>query len=273
MRQVGWVVGLIFLGAMGCSRTSPRPATITLATTTSTQDSGLLDVLIPLFREQTGVEVKVVAVGSGQALELGRRGDADVLLVHSPTAEEAFVRDGMSMERVPVMANDFVLVGPAADPAQIRGRTSITDAFREVARRQTPFVSRYDDSGTHQKEKAVWKECGDQPEGDWYLRSGTGMAQALRLANEKRAYILSDRGTFLALRDKLDLIVISEGDPLLKNPYHVLVVNPGKHPRVNLKGARQFVEFLTSPSTRKVIGGFGLDRYGQPLFIPSEPVP
>lgn len=274
MKQARWVIGVIVLSVLGCSRTqraTQRPDSITLATTTSTQDSGLLDVLIPLFRERTGVEVKVVAVGSGQALELGRRGDADVLLVHSPAAEEAFVRDGMSLERVPVMANDFVLVGPAADPAQIRGRTSITDAFREVARRQTPFVSRSDDSGTHQKEKAVWKECGDQPEGDWYLRAGTGMAQALRLANEKRAYILSDRATYLALRDTLDLIVISEGDPLLKNPYHVLIVNPAKYPRVNLKGARQFVEFLTSPSTRKVIAGFGLERYGQPLFVPADP--
>ena len=274
MKQARWVIGVIVLSVLGCSRTQPatqRPDSIILATTTSTQDSGLLDVLIPLFREQTGVEVKVVAVGSGQALELGRRGDADVLLVHSPAAEEAFVRDGMSLERVPVMANDFVLVGPAADPAQIRGRTSITGAFQEIARHQVPFVSRADDSGTHQKEQAVWKASHLQPEGDWYLRAGTGMGQALRLANEKRAYILSDRGTFLTLSDKLDLIVVFEGDPLLKNPYHVLILNPAKYPRVNLKGARQFVEFLTSPSTRKVIVGFGLDRYGQPLFIPSEP--
>ena len=276
MNHARLVFMLIALGVPGCSRTQPatstqRPTTITLATTTSTQDSGLLDVLIPLFRKETGIEVKVVAVGSGQALELGRRGDADVLLVHSPTAEEAFVGDGLSLERVPVMVNDFVLVGPADDPGQIRGRSSVTDAFHEVARRQVLFVSRSDDSGTHQQEQAVWKASHVQPEEDWYLRAGTGMAQALRLANEKRAYILSDRATYLALRDILDLIVIYEGDPLLKNPYHVLVVNRGKHPKVNLKGARQFVEFLTSPSTRKVIAGFGLDRYGQPLFIPAEP--
>jgi tungstate transport system substrate-binding protein len=274
MIRAGWLVGLILVAAISCSRTPPasqRPAAITLATTTSTQDSGLLDVLIPLFREQTGIEVKVVAVGSGQALEIGRRGDADVLLVHSPAAEEAFMKDGAGLERVPVMANDFVLVGPAADPAEIRGRTSIADAFREVADRQASFVSRSDDSGTHQKEKSIWKSIHFEPEGDWYLRTGTGMASALRLANEKRAYILSDRGTFLALRDKLDLISVSEGDPLLKNPYHVIIVSPYRHPNVNVKGARKFVEFLASPSTQKVIGGFGLDRYGQPLFLPSEP--
>ena len=276
MNHARLVFMLIALGVPGCSRTAPaplQPAPITLATTTSTHDSGLLDVLIPLFRKETGVEVKVVAVGSGQALELGRRGDADVLLVHSPAAEEAFVRDAFSLERMPVMVNDFVLVGPADDPGRIRGRSSIIDAFQEVARRHVFFVSRADNSGTHQKEHAVWKASQIQPEGEWYLSAGTGMAQALRLASEKQAYILSDRGTYLALRDNVDLIVIHEGDPLLKNPYHVLVVSPDKHPNVNLKGARQFAEFLTSPEIRKVIAGFGLDRYGQPLFIPVRTPP
>jgi tungstate transport system substrate-binding protein len=253
MKHARWVIGLIALSVLGCSRTAStpqRPSSITLATTTSTQDSGLLDVLIPIFRKETGIEVKVVAVGSGQALELGRRGDADVLLVHSPTAEEAFVQEGFSLERVPVMANDFVLVVPTDDPGKIGHRVSITEAFLEIAHHRVPFVSRADDSGTHQKEQAVWKASHIQPEGDWYLRAGTGMAQALLLASEKRAYILSDRASYLALRERLDLIVVSEGDPLLKNPYHVLIVNPGKHPKVNLKGARQFVEFLTSPSAR-----------------------
>ena len=276
MKHARWVIGLIALGVMGCSRAQPtpqRPASITLATTTSTQDSGLLDVLIPLFRKETGIEVKVVVVGSGQALELGRRGDADALLTHSPAAEEEFEQEGFSLEQVPVMVNDFVLVGPADDPGQIRGRSSITDAFLEIARHRVPFVSRADDSGTHQKEQAVWNACQVQPVGDWYLRAGTGMAQALRLGNEKRAYILTDRATYLALRDKLDLIVVSEGDPLLKNPYHVLIVSPGKHPKVNLKGARQFVEFLTSPSTRKMIARFGIDKYGEPMFFPHDPAP
>jgi tungstate transport system substrate-binding protein len=273
MNHARLVVGFIALGVLGCSRTQTtpqRPASITLATTTSTQDSGLLDVLIPLFRKETGIDVKVVAVGSGQAHELGRHGDADVLLVHSPAAEEAFVGDGLSLERVPVMVNDFVLVGPANDPGQIRGRTSVTDAFHEVARRRVLFVSRADDSGTHQKEQAVWKASHVQPEGDWYLRAGTGMAQALRLANEKRSYILSDRATYLALRDTLDLIVISEGDPLLKNPYHVLIVNPGKHPKVNLMGARQFVEFLTSRSTQNMISKFGIDKYWGANVLPAR---
>ena len=203
------------LAASETPPTPQRPASITLATTTSTQDSGLLDVLIPLFQKETGTEVKVVAVGSGQALELGRRGDADVLLVHSPDAEETFVRDGLSLERVPVMVNEFVLVGPSDDPAKIKGRTNVTEAFLEVARRHALFVSRSDDSGTHQKEQTVWKASHVAAEGTRYLRAGTDMALVLWLANEKRAYILADRATYLALRDKLDLIVVSEGDPLL----------------------------------------------------------
>ena len=181
MNHARLVFMLSALSVLGCFRTAPtpqRPASITLATTTSTQDSGLLDVLIPLFQKETGTEVKVVAVGSGQALELGRRGDADVLLVHSPDAEETFVRDGLSLERVPVMVNEFVLVGPSYDPAKIKGRTNVTEAFLEVARRHALFVSRSDDSGTHQKEQTVWKASHVQPEGDWYLRAGTGMAQA-----------------------------------------------------------------------------------------------
>jgi len=275
MRRRNWVPLLAALVAIGCSRPHQpaiQPASITLATTTSTRDSGLLDVLIPRFGEQTRIEVRVIAVGSGQALELGRRGDADVLLVHSPSAEEAFMKEGAGLERVPVMVNDFVLVGPA-DPDRPGDGASIVDGFREIARRRLPFVSRGDDSGTHQKEKSIWAASGIEPGGDWYLKAGAGMAQALRLASEKRAYVLSDRATFLTLRDEHDLIVASQYDPLLRNPYHVIIVNPARHPTVNQDGARRFVEFLTSAGTRTLIREFGLDRYGQSLFLPTESRP
>jgi tungstate transport system substrate-binding protein len=254
--------------AAGCS--SGQPKTLTLATTTSTQDSGLLDVLVPRFRERSGIEVKVVAVGTGQALELGRRGDADVLLVHDPAAEQRFMDDGFGADRREVMHNDFVLVGPADDPAGVKGQASVAEAFARIARRGSPFVSRGDESGTHQKEKAVWHEAGVEPHGDWYLRAGAGMGQVLRLASEKRAYTLSDRGTFLALRQGLDLAVLAEGDPLLVNPYHVIVVNPAKHPHVHQREAQRFADFLLSPEGRGLIADFGKDRYGQPLFFVGE---
>jgi tungstate transport system substrate-binding protein len=250
---------------------------IHLVTTTSIEDSGLLDVLIPLFREQTGIAVKVVAVSNDQALELRRRGDADVLLVNLPSPEMFMVSDGgityrPYLERALVLVSDFVLVGPPDDPGHVRGRASITVAFQEIARRQVLFVSCADDAATHQKEQQVWDACHVQPGGDWYLTASTGIAEALRLANEKRAYILTDRASYVALRDKLDLTVVSEGDPLLKNPYHALVMNPAmtRNSPINFKDAQKFIEFLTCPDTQRVISRFGLDRYGQALFIPSE---
>ena len=250
--------------AAGCS---PGQKTLTLATTTSTQDSGLLDVLLPRFRARTGIEVKVVAVGTGQALELARRGDADVLLVHDPAAEQRFMDDGFGAGRREVMHNDFVLVGPADDPAGVKGQASVAEAFARIARRGSAFVSRGDESGTHQKEKAAWRQAGVEPRGDWYLRAGAGMGQVLRLAGEKRAYTLSDRGTFLALRGGLDLAVLGEGDPLLVNPYHVIVVNPAKHPHVRRREAEQLADFLLSPEGQGLIADFGKDRFGQPLFF------
>ena len=256
----------------GCSPTSP-PQTATLATTTSTQDSGLLDALVPLFRKQTGVEVKVVAVGTGQALELGRRGDADVLLVHDPDGEKRFVDEGFGVGRRPVMYNDFVLVGPPADPAGVKGLNSAAEAFTRIARAQSPFVSRGDESGTHVKEKAVWRKAGVEPAGDWYVRAGAGMGQVLRMAGEKRAYTLSDRGTFLAQRMALNMAVLCEGDPLLVNPYSVILVNPEKHPHVRREAAEKFADFLLAPETQKVIADFGKDRYGQSLFFAGQPPP
>jgi tungstate transport system substrate-binding protein len=254
--------------AAGCS--PKQPQTLTLATTTSTQDSGLLDVLVPRFRARTGIEVKVVAVGTGQALELGRRGDADVLLVHDPAGEQRFMDDGFGADRREVMHNDFVLAGPPGDPAGVKGQASIAEAFARIAQCGAAFVSRGDESGTHQKEKAVWREAGIDPHGDWYLRAGAGMGQVLRLASEKRAYTLSDRGTFLALRQGLDLAVLVEGDPLLVNPYHVIIVNPAKHPHTHQGEAQQFADFLLSPEGRGFIADFGKDRFGQPLFFVGD---
>jgi tungstate transport system substrate-binding protein len=253
------------LAAAGCR--SGQAPTLTLATTTSTQDSGLLDVLVPLFNRQTGIEVKVVAVGTGQALELGRRGDADVLLVHDPAAEAKFVAEGFGLGQRPVMWNDFVLVGPLADTASVKGLASAAEAFGRIARAGAPFVSRADESGTHAKEKAVWRLAKAEPKGAWYVRAGAGMAQVLRVADEKRAYALTDRGTFLAHRQGLDLSVLVEGDPVLVNQYSVLLVSPGKHPHVRQEAARRFAGFLLAPATQQAIGDFGKDRFGQPLFF------
>jgi tungstate transport system substrate-binding protein len=248
---------------------STRPTeTLTLATTTSTQDSGLLDVLVPLFRAQSGIEVKAIAVGTGQALQLGRRGDADVLLVHDPSAEKRFMADGFGADRQEVMHNDFVLVGPPADPAGIRTQSSVAEAFRQLARFRSTFVSRGDESGTHQKEKEIWRKIGIEPKGEWYIAAGTGMGQVLRIANEKGAYTLTDRGTYLAQRQALDLAILYENDLALINRYSVIVVSSEKHPKVHAQAARRFAAFLLSAETQQAIAEFGTDRYGQPLFFP-----
>lgn len=253
------------LGCFGAE----SPPSITLATTTSTQDSGLLDVLLPRFQEQTGIVIKAVAVGSGQAIEMARRGDADVLLSHAPKLEEQFMKDGYGVFRKQVMHNDFVIVGPQSDPAGIEGIPSVVEAFRTIRQSQTPFVSRADKSGTHQKEKRLWKEAGLDPQGNWYIETGSGQAESLRIASEKRACMLSDRATFLAQQRHLDLVVLCEGDPLLRNPYHVLLVSPQKHPHIRYDAARRFADFLLAPETQKIIGQFGAEQHGRPLFIPD----
>jgi tungstate transport system substrate-binding protein len=254
----------------GCQESAKKQQMLTLATTTSTQDSGLLDVLVPKFRELTGVDVRVVAVGSGQALELGRRGDADVLLTHAPAAEQGFMNEGWGAQRRDVMHNDFVLVGPEADPAKVKGRASITDAFNRIARAEAPFVSRGDESGTHQKEKEIWNKAGVEPLGDWYVHAGAGMAEALRIANEKQAYTLADRGTFLALRKGLELAILSQREPLLRNDYAVVIINAKKHPHLNAEAAKKFADFLVDPPTQRLIAEFGVDKFGEPLFFPKE---
>jgi tungstate transport system substrate-binding protein len=227
-------------------------------------------MLLPKFREKTGIDVLVVATGSGQAMELGRRGDADLLLTHTPAAEEEFVTEGWGTDRRPVMYNDFVLVGPKDDPAGVKGLSSIADSFTRIGDKQWHFISRGDESGTQQKEREIWKRAEREPEGEWYIRAGVGMANALRMAQEKQAYTLSDRGTFLSLKKELDLEILSQREPILDNHYAVLVVNREKHPHVNTEGARQLVQFLTDPTTKAAIADFGVDKYGEPLFHPAK---
>ncbi|CAM3359998.1 substrate-binding domain-containing protein [Hydrogenibacillus schlegelii] len=243
---------------------------VILATTTSTQDSGLLDVLIPRFEQSAPYRVKTVAVGTGQALKMGEQGEADVLLTHAPEAEKPLVEAGVVTNYHRVMYNDFILVGPPDDPAGVGRADDLAAAFRAIAGGKTPFVSRGDDSGTHKKELALWKGAGIDPHGaDWYIESGTGMGQTLLIASEKGAYTLTDRGTYLAYRDKLHLAVVREKDPELLNVYHVMQVNPERFPQVNAKGAAAFVQFLIAPETQALIGDFGKDRFGEPLFFPD----
>ncbi len=241
-----------------------------LATTTSTQDSGLLDVLIPLFEKQTGYTVKVVAVGTGAALRMGERGDADVLLVHAPAAEETFMAAGHGIEREYVMYNDFIIVGPPDDPAQVRGMEDAVAALKKIAAAKALWISRGDDSGTHKKEKSLWKEAGfdvaalaSEP---WYQESGQGMGATLRIASEKSAYTLTDRATYLNLKDTLHLDILVQGDSRLYNVYHVIVVNPDKHTGINVEGARAFADFMTSPQVQDIIRSYGVDKFGEPLL-------
>jgi tungstate transport system substrate-binding protein len=261
---------------VGCSGpAAPPPAagpsaekSLILATTTSTQDSGLLDELLPAFTKDTGWQVKTLAVGSGQAIELGRRGEADVLLVHSPAAEQAFVAEGSAGQRRLVMHNDFVLVGPANDPAGVRGSDSV-GAFKDIAAAQAVFVSRGDDSGTNAKEKDLWKRAGIAPAGTWYQATGQGMGATLRVASEKAGYTLSDRATYLAQRDTLALDVLSEGDPGLLNVYHVIEMTTKAGERVQPDGAQAFADWIVSPPAQQQIAQFGRAKFGQSLFTPD----
>ena len=251
--------------------TKPANPNLILATTTSTQDSGLLDILVPLFQEQTGYTVQTVAVGSGQAMEMGQQGNADVLLVHSPAAEEQFMKDGWGKERELIMHNDFIIVGPAEDPAKIKGLSS-TDAFKAIAAAEAPFAARADKSGTSTKELGMWKKAEVDPATEkpsWYIETGQGMGPTLTIASEKGAYTLTDRATYLANKDNLKLEILSEGDPGLLNVYHVMTVNPDKWPKVNYVGAVAFLKFMTDPATQEVIGQFGTDKFGQSLFFPD----
>lgn len=248
-----------------------EPQVLRLATTTSTDDSGLLNYILPDFESKYNATVEVVAVGTGQALELGANGDADVVLVHARSREDQFVADGNGTARYDVMYNDFVIIGPAADPAGIAGGSDAAAALTAIASSESTFVSRGDDSGTHTKELSVWAAAGIEPAGDWYQSAGQGMGEVITIANEQQAYTLSDRATYLARKlEGLDLEIVVEGDAVLFNPYGVIPVNPEKHEGINAELAMQFVEWLTSVETQELIGTFGVAEYGAPLFTPDS---
>lgn len=246
------------------------PKSLILATTTSTQDSGLLDLLIPIFEKESGHFVKTIAVGSGQAMAMGKKGEADVLLVHSPDDEKKFMTEGFGVDRRLVMHNDFIIVGLASDPAKIRTAKTSAEAMKKISQSGSLFLSRGDNSGTHAKEKKLWKTAGINPEGQkWYQQTGLGMGETLNVAAEKKGYTLADRGTYLALKKRLGLEILMQGDPKLLNVYHVIEVNPAKWPKVNAAGAKAFGDFMVSKKTQDLIGTFGVDKYGSPLFFPD----
>jgi ABC-type tungstate transport system, permease component len=251
---------------------APKPANpnLILATTTSTQDSGLLDVIIPAFEKKTGYKVKTIAVGTGAALAMGEKGEADVLLVHAPASEKKLVDDKTGINYQLVMHNDFILVGPASDPAKVKATKTAPDALKAIYASPSIFVSRGDDSGTDKMEKALWVKANIKPSGSKYLESGQGMGQTLTMASEKEAYTLTDRATYLATKKNLKLDILLQGEASLLNIYHVMQVNPEKFPKVNAAGAKAFVEFMTNPDTQQnLIGSFGKDKYGQALFFPD----
>lgn len=239
-----------------------------LATTTSTENTGLLKVLLPPFEGKNNCKVDVIAVGTGQSLKLAEQGDVDVVLVHAPELEEKFITDGYGINRQYVMYNDFIIVGPPEDPAKIKGLKVAKEAFEKIASAQASFVSRGDKSGTHTKELAIWKAAGINPKGNWYIESGKGMGEVLNMANEKKGYTLSDRGTYLAYRRKTSSIILCEGDPLLGNHYHIIAVNPAKFPHVKKVLAIKLIEWITSKEGQEIIRDFK-DKNGNLLFTPT----
>jgi tungstate transport system substrate-binding protein len=264
-----WTVVSLFI-LMGSSMAFAQTKTVILSTTTSTQDSGLLDVLIPIFEKNTGYFVKTIAVGSGQAMAMGQKGEADVLLVHSPAAEKTFVAEGYGINRRLIMHNDFIIVGPPEDSAKIKGIKSASEAFKKMAASNALFLSRGDNSGTNAKEKAIWKAAGIDPEKEkWYQQTGLGMGQTLSVTAEKKGYTLADRGTYLALKKNLGLEILVEGDAILLNIYHVIEVNPAKWPKVNSGGAKAFSDFMVSKETQGIIKTVGVEKFGSPLFFPD----
>lgn len=255
-------------GKQAAPAPKPKPTTLILATTTSTQDTGLLDFLIPKFEKRYNIKVKTIAVGTGEALAMGQRGDADVLMVHSRKAEDQFVADGFGVNRRDLMYNDFVIIGPETDPAGIKGSTDPSAAFKKITQSQATFVSRGDNSGTHKKEQSIWDKAGIKPSGSWYVSAGQGMGETARITNEKQGYTLIDRGTYLALKKSLKLVILVENAKDLLNPYGVIAVNPAKFPKVHYVEAMLFIGWITSPDVQKMIGEFGKDRYGQAMFVP-----
>jgi len=272
-RHVALAASLALLGAFATrAGAADESKSVILATTTSTQDSGLLDALVPVFQKETGYVVKTIAVGSGQAMAMGSRGEADVLLVHSPAAEKKLVEDGFGVNRRLVMHNDFIVLGPPGDPAKVKGAATSQEALKKIAGAGAIFLSRGDNSGTHSKEKALWKAAGTNPEGQkWYQSTGLGMGDTLNVASEKGGYTLADRGTFLALNKgkRLGLEILVQGEPLLLNVYHVIEVNPAKWPKVNAAGGKAFADFMVAKKTQDFITTFGTEKFGAPLFFPD----
>jgi tungstate transport system substrate-binding protein len=265
------VRGLLATALAASSLVSPvsgQSRTVILSTTTSTQDSGLLDVLVPMFERQTGYTVKAVSVGTGQALALAARGEADVALVHAPELEKKYVTEGKMSNRRLVMYNDFVVIGPEADPAKVRGEKNAAAALKRIAESASRFVSRGDKSGTHLLELALWKRAGVTPAAPWYIESGQGMGATLGVADDRKAYTITDRATLLAFSKRVALKVMVDGDRPLLNVYSVMEVNPANGPKVNAAGGKAFADFMLAPETQQVIAKFGIDKYGQPLFVP-----
>jgi tungstate transport system substrate-binding protein len=260
---------LVFLFAVSMiliSSVYASPIRLKLATTTSTENSGLLGVLLPPFEEKFGIKVDVIAVGTGKALTLGENGDVDIILVHARAAEDKFIEEGYGVNRRDVMFNDFIILGPSDDPAEIKGESNVTLALKKISDRKAYFVSRGDDSGTHKKEKSLWQKAEITPEGKWYMEIGQGMGAALQVANERQAYVLCDRGTFLAYKNKIDLIILSEGDALLFNPYGIMAVNPARYSHVKYMEAMQLIAWVTSVEGQKIIREY--KKEGEILFHP-----
>ena len=267
---VAFAFALLATFVPSTSQAAPANKTIILATTTSTQDSGLLDELLPVFEKQTGYFVKTISVGSGQAMKMGEKGEADVLLVHSPDAEKKFVAEGYGVNRMLVMHNDFVVLGPKTDPAKIKGTKSAKEALKKIAAANALFLSRGDNSGTHALEKKLWKSTGMNPEGQrWYQQTGLGMGQTLNVAAEKDGYSIADRGTYLSMKKNLGLDIVVEGDGALLNIYHVIEVNPAKWPKVNTAGAKAFANFMVGKKAQAIIKTFGIKKFGGALFFPD----
>ena len=261
-------LGLLLPGPRYLQAGEAVSKSVILSTTTSTQDSGLLDVLVPLFEKKTGYNLKTVSVGTGQALELSAKGEADVTLVHAPSLEKKYVADGKLLNRRLVMYNDFIIIGPPSDPAKVKSTKSSIQAMKLISGSQGRFVSRGDNSGTHNLEKSLWKQAGIEPKGAWYVESGQGMGATLGIANDRNAYTITDRATYLAYQKRLALAILLEGDKPLLNIYSVMEVNPANGPRINVVGGKAFADFMVAPETQAVIKSFGLEKYGQPLFVP-----
>lgn len=263
------LVGAVALAVLALPAMAQPPSrTVILSTTTSTQDSGLLDVLVPMFERASGYSLKTISVGTGQALALAARGEADVTLAHAPGLERKYVEDGRMKNRRLVMYNDFIVIGPAGDPAGIKGQTSARAALKAIAATGTRFVSRGDKSGTHTLELNLWRQAGVTPSAPWYIESGQGMGATLGIADDRGAYTITDRATALAFAKRVTLVTMVEGDKPLLNIYSVMEVNPANGPRVNPAGGKAFADFMVAPETQSLIRSFGVSKYGQPLFVP-----